>query len=116
MTDYRTDFALAVVGDKVYIIGGKRNERDLNDMEVFDAKTNTIRQCEGLSAPPDGPSVRPTVNIRVFFLALPFPLSDCTSASVGNVIFLAGGFNQNTTLLMFNTVHGVWAEVGRAAI
>ncbi len=51
MTDYRTDFALSVVGDRVYIIGGKRNERDLNDVEVFDAKTNTIRLCEGLPLP-----------------------------------------------------------------
>ncbi len=47
MTDCRTDFALSVVGDKVYVIGGRRNEREINDMEVFDAKTQTIRQCEG---------------------------------------------------------------------
>ncbi len=47
MIEYRTDFALSVVGDKVYVIGGSRNERELNDMEVFDAKTHMIRQCEG---------------------------------------------------------------------
>jgi len=47
LTEYRTHFGLSVVGHVIYIIGRKRNERDLDEVEAFDTKANTIRQCQG---------------------------------------------------------------------
>ena len=51
-----------------------------------------------------------------YYLDLPFAISDCTSASIGNILFVAGGFKQTTTLLMFDTVHSIWAEVGSVGL
>ena len=109
MTDFQTNFLRSVVGGKIYIISGKRNTCLLDEVEVFDAKANTIRHCEGDSSQ----SRQPFSILKRFFFNLAMPYADgaLTSASIGNLIFVAGGFNQNTTLLIFDTVHGTWAMV-----
>jgi len=141
----RTDFGAAVLGDKLYAVGGTSYSRLLKSVEVFDTKEQKWSSISPLQIPRKGLAVvacngkifaiggqqcswnclgnvecyDPSTNKWTEVASLTSPRRNASAIVVEDRIYVVGGYNGSKavgTVEMYDPVQNAWSKVESMAV